>query len=41
VEVILPLEMVHDLEGARQLAQELAKASRQEQHIGEVDVLFR
>jgi cation diffusion facilitator family transporter len=41
VEVVLPLEMVHDLDGARRLAQELAEASRQEQLIGEVDVFFR
>jgi cation diffusion facilitator family transporter len=41
VEIILPLDTVHDLDGARRLARKLAEASRQEQHIGEVEVLFR
>ena len=41
VEVVLPLETVDDLDGARRLSRQLVKATKHEKHIGEVNILFR
>jgi cation diffusion facilitator family transporter len=41
VEVLLPLESVADLTEARRLSRQIEKATRDEAHIGKVDVFFR
>lgn len=41
VEILLPLDTVEDLEGARLLSRQLVESTRQERHVGRVDVLFR
>jgi cation diffusion facilitator family transporter len=41
VEILLPLDSVDDLDGARRLSRQLVEATRDEQHIGEVKVLFQ
>ena len=41
VEILLPLDMVDDIEGARRLSQQFVEATRRERHVGQVDVHFR
>ena len=41
VEILLPLDAVDDIDGARRLSQQFAEATRRERHVGEVNVLFR
>jgi len=41
VEILLPLDIVDDIEGARRLSQQFVEVTRRERHVGEVDVHFR
>jgi cation diffusion facilitator family transporter len=41
VEILLPLDIVDDIEGARRLSQQFVEATRRERHVGQVDVHFR
>ena len=41
VEILLPLDTLDSIDGARRLSQQFAEATRRERHVGEVNVLFR
>ena len=40
VEIVLSLEAVHDLDQAGELSKQFADATRKEQQVGQVEVLF-
>ena len=41
VEILLPLDTLDSIDGARRLSQQVVEATRRERHVGEVNVLFR